>query len=167
MPSSKPRRQHEVPGVILARLHAALQATSDTWQRCRAPTPAPRARPQSGAGVVAVGRIARERPRGGWKPGITVCHDCQPGSREKQNPSMSELRWLTIPKDGQMPSPAAHTSHCRSDSRATEPLMFWRSRCGRTCVDYRRIHAYRELTPSDLAQSSAQRRWLGGEPRER
>lgn len=71
MPMSKPRRQHEVSGVILARLHAALQATSDTWQRCRAPRAAHRPR-QTASGwpvwLLSGGSLAPSR-RGGWKPG--------------------------------------------------------------------------------------------------
>ena len=63
VPLSKPHRQHEVSDVILVRLHATLQATSDTWQRCRTPRRA-HAKPQSNRRVVAVGRIL-ERAREG------------------------------------------------------------------------------------------------------
>lgn len=86
VPKSKPRRQHEVSGVILARLHAALQATSDTWQRCRAPRAAHRPRQTtSGSPVVTVGRIARERAKG-W---LETWKHVRPGRiAEKKNPKI-------------------------------------------------------------------------------
>lgn len=93
VPKSKPRRQHEVSGVILARLHAALQATSDTWQRCRAPRAAHRPRQTTSGSPVWLlsgGSRGSER-RGGWKPGNMFG---QGGSKKKKTPK-SLVRFST------------------------------------------------------------------------
>lgn len=85
VPKSKPRRQHEVSGVILARLHAALQATSDTWQRCRAPRAAHRPRQTTSGSPVWLlsGGSRGSEQRGGWKHGNMFG---QGGSKKKPPP---------------------------------------------------------------------------------
>lgn len=89
VPMSKPRRQHEVSGVILARLHAALQATSDTWQRCRAPRAAhtARAKPQAGRRCGCC-REDRSLPREGVVGNLETCFAREDGKRKKNSKSL-------------------------------------------------------------------------------
>lgn len=86
VPKSKPRRQHEVSGVILARLHAALQATSDTWQRCRAPRAAHRPRQTTSGSPVWLLSEDREGASEGVVGNLETCSARE--DRRKKKPKI-------------------------------------------------------------------------------